>query len=110
MGVARKPVKGYLRSDFRDAWARYLPATGNNGNKSSAPHNDGVNAVTDNGNDSASEADLLPIGQIGSSASPQGAGFHLADREGTPQAKCPYQRSRAARVELPALGLRACSA
>ena len=79
MGVARKPVKGYLRSDFRDAWARYLPATGNNGNKSSAPHNDGVNAVIGNGNDSASEADLLPIGHTTSSASPPGRRHVVTD-------------------------------
>jgi hypothetical protein len=35
-----------------------------------------VNAVTDTGNDSTSEADLLPIGQTGSSASPPG-GRHI---------------------------------
>jgi len=61
-----------IRSDFTDAWSRHAPSNGNNGNKSSAPHNDRVNAVTDTGNDSASEADLLPIGQTGSSASPPG--------------------------------------
>ena len=49
---------------------------GNNGNKSSASHNDGVNTVTDNVNDSASESDLLPIGQPASSASTPG-GCHI---------------------------------
>jgi hypothetical protein len=85
MGAEKKTAKGYLRSDFTDAWSRYVPSNGNNGNKSSAPHNDGVNAVTDTGNDSASEADLLPIGQTGSSASPPG-GRHIVtdvtDRDG----------------------------
>ena len=76
MGAEKKTTKGYLQSDFTDAWSRYAPSNGNIGNKSSAPHNDGVNAVTDKGNDTPSEADLLPIGQTGSSASPPG-GRHI---------------------------------
>ena len=76
MGAEKKTAKGYIRSDFTDAWSRYAPSNGNIGNKSHAPHNDGVNAVTDTGNDSASEADLLPIGQTASSASPPG-GRHI---------------------------------
>ena len=61
---------------FTDAWSRYVPSNGNIGNKSHAPHNDGVNAVTDTGNDTPSGADLLPIGQTGSSASAPG-GSHI---------------------------------
>ena len=53
-----------------------MPSSGNIGNKSSAPHNDGVNAVTDTGNNSASEADLLPIGQTASTTSSSG-GRHI---------------------------------
>ena len=51
MGPNKTQAKGYLRSDFRNAWERYLPPTGNIVDKYSEPHNDGVNAVTDNGND-----------------------------------------------------------
>ena len=76
MGAEKKTAKGYLRSDFTDAWSRYAPSNGNNGNKSSAPHNDRVNAVTDTGNDTPSGADLLPIGQTASSTSAPG-GRHI---------------------------------
>ena len=74
--TGKKTTKGYLRADFTDAWSRYIPSNGNNGNKSSAPHNDGVNAVTDTGNVTPSGADLLPIGQPSSSASAPG-GRHI---------------------------------
>jgi hypothetical protein len=79
MGAEKKTTKGYLRADFTDAWSRYIPSNGNNGNKSSAPHNDGVNAVTDTGNDAPSGADLLPIGQTASSASAPGGRHVVTD-------------------------------
>ncbi len=47
---------------------------GNIGNKSSAPHDDHVDAVTDRGGDTVSGADLLPMGKTASSASPRGGG------------------------------------
>ena len=76
MGAEKKTTKGYLQSDFTEAWSRYVPSSGNNGNNSSAPHNDGVNAVIGNGNDTPSGTDLLPIGQTASSASAPG-GRHI---------------------------------
>jgi hypothetical protein len=61
-----------------------VPYSGNNGNKSYAPHNDGVEAVTDIGNKTPSEDDLLPVDQTVSSASTPG-GRHIVtdvtDRE-----------------------------
>jgi len=90
MGAEKKTTKGYLHSDFTEVWSRYVPSSGNNGNKSSAPHNDGVNAVTDNGNDTPSGADLLPIGHTTSSASTPG-GRHVVtdvtDKDGGWEAK-----------------------
>ena len=79
MGAEKKTAKGYLRSDCTDAWSRYVPSSGNSGNKSSAPHNDRVDAVTDNGNNTPSEDDLLPIGQTASSASPPGGRHVVTD-------------------------------
>jgi hypothetical protein len=79
MGAEKKTTKGYLQSDFKEAWSRYVPSSGNNGNKSSTPHNDGVNAVIGNGNDTPSGTDLLPIGHTTSSASTPGGRHVVTD-------------------------------
>ena len=90
MGVASKPVKGYLQSDFRDAWARYLPAIGNTGNKSSEPHNEGVNAESATGNKTPTVTGQLPIEDTTSAASSSDARDYVTavtGRDGDSSAK-----------------------
>ena len=60
MGAEKKTTKGYRRSDFEDAWSRYAPLSGNNGNKTQEEPNSCLNRVTDGSADGPSERPLLP--------------------------------------------------
>ena len=66
--------KGYLRTDFEDAWSRYPSEKGNNVNKSPEPHYVHVDAVNPSGDQKSFEDGMLTDVQSGSSAStPRGA-------------------------------------
>ena len=60
MGGEKKATKGYLHSDFTDAWSRYAPVSGNNGNKTREEPNSCLNRVTDGSDAGPSERPLLP--------------------------------------------------
>ncbi len=66
--------KGYLRTDFEDAWSRYPSEKGNSVNKSPEPHYVHVDAVNPSGDQKSFEDGMLTDVQSGSSAStPRGA-------------------------------------
>ena len=70
MGADKKATKGYLRSDFEDAWSRYVPLNGNNGNKTRGKPNSCLNRVIDGSDDGPSKRPLLPtVGRTVSSVS-----------------------------------------
>ena len=63
MGLNKTQVKGYLRSDFRDAWERYLPPTGNIVDKHSELHNEAASTVTVTDNRTDPVTVQLPVGE-----------------------------------------------
>jgi hypothetical protein len=63
MGDDKKPTKGYRRSAFEDAWSRYVPRNGNNGNKTREEPNSCLNRVTDDSDAGPSERPLLPTAE-----------------------------------------------
>ena len=66
--------KGYLRTDFEDAWSRYPSEKGNSVNKSPEPHYVHVDAVNLSGDQKSFEDGMLTDVQSGSSTStPRGA-------------------------------------
>jgi hypothetical protein len=80
MGSGMVPVKGYARSDFRDAWSRYTPSlSGNTVTNPPAAHNDHVNGETDKSNSAPSNPSMLPIGPKPSSAWASGGGSVVTD-------------------------------
>ena len=62
-----------MRTAERKRWTLVLCATGNSGNKSSEPHNEGVNAESATGNKTPVVTGPLPIEETASPASSSGA-------------------------------------
>ena len=60
MGAEKKSTKGYRRSDFEDAWSRYVPLSGNIGNNTREEPDSCLNRVTDGSDDGPPERPLLP--------------------------------------------------
>ena len=77
MGAERKTAKGYARSAFEDAWARYTPPS--NGNRPQERGNDHVNDVTDKASSTLPDPSLLPITRTPSSAYPRDGGPVVTD-------------------------------
>ncbi len=73
MGAEKKIIKGYLRSDFTDAWARYSPSSGYTVTNPSEPHKDGVDTVTATSNEVATVTVQLLMGDDAFTAVPPGA-------------------------------------
>ena len=63
MGAEKKTAKGYIWSGFTDAWSRYVPRNGNNGNKTPDEPNSCLKRVTDDSDAGPSERPLLPTAE-----------------------------------------------